>query len=333
MTAAVSPQDVRLAAIRLKGHVVRTPMVPSAEFSDRVGRTVWVKAENMQHGGSFKFRGALNALLQLSSEQRSRGVIGASSGNHGVALALAGHRLNIPVTVVLPADAPMAKRRTIEHLGATIVTYDRAEGGRDALVQIEANRQRLTVIPSAEHRHVVAGAGTAAVEMLEAVPGLAAILVPVGGGGLAAGSALAAPGVEVIGVEPAVADDTSRSIRAGRQVRIDAPLTIADGLGHTIPPDFTFRINNRLLADVITVPEPAIADAMAYLWRHFGVKAEPSGAVALAGLVQTHRLPSGPIGVVVSGGNVDWDTYKSLLTSSIVRTDPYEPEPAVSLLH
>lgn len=207
----------------------------------------------------------------------------------------------------------------------TVITYDRREDGRDAIVQMEANRRGLTVVPSAEHRWVIAGAGTVAMEMMRQVPSLRVILVPIGGG-LAAGSAIAATGgTVVVGVEPAVADDTARSIRTGQKVRIPAPVTIADGLGHTTPPDVTLDINKRMLADVLTVPEPAIADAMTYLWRHWQLKAEPSGAVAFAGLVQAQRLPGGgPVGVVLSGGNVDWAIYQNLLTSSMVRTDPYD---------
>ncbi|MFF8432835.1 threonine ammonia-lyase [Streptomyces bacillaris] len=329
----LSRHEVYRSAERLRGRVVETPLLPSADFSDRMGRTVLVKAENMQHGGSFKYRGALNALMSLSLDRRSRGVIAASSGNHGLALALAGEQLRVPVTVVLPEDAPLAKRRAIEQLGATVIPYDRREGGRDAVVQVEAHRHGLAVIPSAEHRAVITGAGTLALEMLRAAPNLRAILVPLGGGALAAGTALVGTGVEVIGVEPAVADDTHRSIREGRIVRIPAPLTIADGLDHTAPPDLTFKINRRLLTDVITVPEPAIADAMTYLWRHWGLKAEPSGAVALAGVVQAvERLPRGPVGVVLSGGNVDWHNYQSLLASSMGRTDPYD-QPAVPVPH
>ncbi|MFG2408773.1 threonine/serine dehydratase [Streptomyces brevispora] len=333
MTAKMSRQDVYLAAARLKGRVVETPMLTSTEFSDRIGRQVFVKAENMQHGGSFKFRGAMNALMSMSSRQRELGVIGASSGNHGLALALAGSRLRVPVTVVLPEDAPLAKRRAIEQLRATVISYDRREGGRDAIVQMEANRCGLTVVPSAEHRWIITGAGTVAVEMMRQAPDLRAILVPVGGGGLAAGTAMAATGIEVIGVEPATADDTARSIHTGQKVRIPAPVTIADGLGHTTPPDLTLSINKRLLANVVTVPEPAIADAMTYLWRHWGLKAEPSGAVAFAGLVRAlDRLPHGPVGVVLSGGNVDWHTYQSLLDISMVRTDPYDSQPALPVL-
>ncbi|MFE2936588.1 threonine/serine dehydratase [Streptomyces sp. NPDC059278] len=201
----VSREDIFLAAGRLRGKVVDTPLLSSKGFDSLVNRRVLVKAETMQHGGSFKFRGAMHALGVLESEQRRRGVIGASSGNHGLALALAGQQMRVPVTVVLPEDAPVAKRRAIEHYGARIITYDRREGGRDILVEHEARLRKLTVIPSAEHPAVIAGAGTVALDMLRRQQDLRAIFVPVGGGGLAAGTALAVPShVQVIGVEPAV---------------------------------------------------------------------------------------------------------------------------------
>ncbi|MFF8618243.1 threonine/serine dehydratase [Streptomyces sp. NPDC015350] len=325
----ITQRDVARVAERLRGQVVETPLLSNAEFDQLMKRPIFVKAENMQRGGSFKFRGALHALSVLSAEQRRRGVIGASSGNHGLALALAGRQQRVPVTVVLPKDAPEAKRRAIEHHGARILAYDRREGTRDIIVAEEARLRKLAVIPSAEHPSVIAGAGTVALEMLRRQRDLRTIVVPVGGGGLAAGTALAVPPhVQVIGVEPATADDTRRSVRCGHRVQIDAPVTIADGLGHTRPPELTFKINQLRLNDVIVASEQSIADSMAYLWRHYGLKAEPSGAVALAGLLtHTSRMPlDGAIGVVVSGGNVDWAVYETLLRPALVRTDPY-PKP------
>ncbi|MFE4755419.1 threonine/serine dehydratase [Streptomyces mirabilis] len=306
----------------LRGVTVRTPMVISSAVDERLGRRVWVKAENQQLTGSFKVRGAYNALVRLSD--RHQGVIGASSGNHGAALALAARLHQVPAIVVIPDDAPVVKRLAIEALGAQIVTYDRHRGRRDALVQELAHRHRLAVVPSANDARIIAGAGTVAWEMLQEVPDLAAMLVPVGGGGLAAGTALTATGhnphLQVFGVEPAVADDTLRSLRAGRLTPIPPPTTIADGLGHAEPARVPFQINQRLLADVITVPEDAIADAMALLWRHYHLVAEPSGAVAFAGLLQAaDRLPDGPVGVVLSGGNVDWTAYRTLVDIAMER--------------
>jgi threonine dehydratase len=320
----MSSVEVLDAVDRLRGIAVRTPMLTSTAVDVLVGRRVWVKAENFQRTGSFKLRGAYNAVACLDPARRAPGVIAASSGNHAQALALAAHLHEIPATVVIPADAPAAKQEAIDALGARIVSYDRHRQRRDSIVHRISDRDGLTIVPSANDRTVIAGAGTVGWEMLQEVHDLAAILVPVGGGGLAAGIALAASGqpVKVIGVEPAVADDTLRSLRAGRPVPIPPPITIADGLGHTEPASLPFEINRQLLADVITVSEQDIAEAMAYLWRHYRSAAEPSGAVAFAGLLQAaDHLPDGPVGVVLSGANVDWPAYRSLLDIAMQRAE------------
>ncbi|GHC14640.1 serine/threonine dehydratase [Streptomyces albogriseolus] len=324
------------AVENLRGVAVRTPMLTSEAFNEQIGRQVWLKAENQQRTGSFKFRGAYNALALVSAPDRSRGVICASSGNHAAALALAARHFGVPAIVVVPKDLPAAKRQATEALGARIVTYDRLSGRRDALVHQIAHRHGLTIVPSANHPNVIAGAGTVGWEMLQEAPDLAALLVPVGGGGLAAGTALAAsghdPSLQVFGVEPALADDTHRSLRVGQLISIPPPATIADGLGHSEPARIPFEINQRLLADVVTVPEEAISEAMAHLYRHFRLVVEPSGAVAFAGLLQAlKRLPDGPVGVVVSGGNVDWNTYRTQLDIAITRME--SPPHAAAVLH
>ncbi|WP_405540658.1 pyridoxal-phosphate dependent enzyme [Streptomyces sp. NBC_00075] len=324
------------AVDNLRGIAVRTPMLTSAALNEQLGRTVWVKAENQQLTGSFKLRGAYNALALMDAETRSRGVVGASSGNHAAALALAAHRLEVPVTVVVPENLPSVKRQAIEDLGARIVPYGRLAGRRDALVHEIADRGGLTIVPSANDEQVIAGAGTVGWEMLQEHPDLTALVVPVGGGGLAAGTALAAsahnPGPRVFGAEPATADDTHRSLQAGRRISIAPPRTIADGLGHTEPARIPFHINQRLLAGVVTVPEGAISEAMAHLWRLFRLVAEPSGAVAFAGLLHAlGRLPDGPVGVVVSGGNVDWNTYKTQVDTAMTRWET--PLHAAAVLH
>ena len=322
----VTSDNVLMAMEVLRREAVRTPMVTSTVIDEIVGRRVWVKDETNQRTGSFKFRGAYYAVAKANSDQRKAGFIAGSSGNHAQALALAAHLHDTSATVVIPSDAPASKRSAIEAFGARIVTYDRHRDRREALVQQLAYRSGLTVVPSSNHRAVIAGAGTVAWEMLQEINDLVALFVPVGGGGLAAGSALAAlghnPRLRVIGVEPATADDTHRSIKSGRLTPIPPPDTIADGLRHTEPALIPFEINKSLLHDVVTVPERAIADAMAYLWRYYRTAAEPSGAVALAGLLQAaHRLPDGPVGVVVSGGNVDWPAYRTLLDIAMDRTE------------
>lgn len=332
----ISIHDVLNAADRLRKVAIRTPMLTSAALNEQLGRPVWVKAENQQLTGSFKLRGAYNALATLDPQDRRRGVVGASSGNHATALARAAQLFQVSAVVVVPADLPEVKRRAITDLGARIVSYDRRSGRRDALVHQLAHENGLAIVPSANAEQVIAGAGTVGWEMLEEIPTLTALLVPVGGGGLAAGTAVAAaghdPSLKVFGVEPAEADDTFRSLSVGQLISIPPPVTIADGLGHSEPARIPFEINQRLLADVVTVPEEAIAEAMAYLFRHFRLVAEPSGAVAFAGLLHARdRLPPGPVGVVVSGGNVDWHTYRAQLDHTMTRTET--PPHAAAVLH
>ncbi|MFE9553106.1 threonine/serine dehydratase [Streptomyces sp. NPDC006703] len=322
--SVMTSHHVLLAAEGLRHIAVRTPMIHSAAVDAAFGRRVLIKAENLQRTGSFKFRGAHYALSALSPGERRRGVVAASSGNHAQALALAAHLLKAPATVVIPADTPTVKVEAIEALGARIIRYDRHGERRDMIVHHLAYRDGLTIIPSANHASVIAGAGTVAWEMLQEAPDLAAILVPVGGGGLAAGTALAASAhgsnVAVVGVEPEGADDTRRSLHVGRIISIPTVSTIADGLRHNAPAPLPFDINRRLLADVVTVTEEQIGDAMATLWRHYRTAAEPSGATAFAGLHSAaDQLPDGPIGVILSGGNADWSTYRMLLDLSMER--------------
>ncbi|MEV3872244.1 threonine/serine dehydratase [Streptomyces sp. NPDC049906] len=324
--ALLTSHDVLAAADRIHHLVARTPLLTSAAVDERLGREVVVKAENMQLTGSFKIRGAFNAVAALPPGARGAGIVGASSGNHGLALALAGRHFGAPVTVVIPADAPETKVQGIKALGATIVTYDRTTGQRDEIVHDLSKRYSLSVVPSSDSHPVIAGAGTAALDLLRERPDLAAILVAVGGGGLAAGTCLAASDREtktsVYGVEPEAADDTHRSLLAGHRVAIPVPSTIADGLGHTQPGALTFEVNRRLLTGVVTVPEELIADSMAFLWRHYRTTAEPSGAVAFAGLLHAAgRLPPGPVGVILSGGNVDWPRFHTLLDTTTIRED------------
>lgn len=320
----MSPQSVRYAAENLRGVAVRTPLLTSATFNAKVGRQIVIKAENQQRTASFKLRGAYNALVTLPESAREAGVIAASSGNHAQALALAGQLLRTTVTVVIPADAPAAKVDAIRGLGARIVTYDRANGRRDAIVQQIAGEKGYTIIPSSDHPAVIAGAGTVAWEMIQDVQDLAAIVVQIGGGGLAAGTVLAAkalnPRLKVFGVEPATGNDMHLSVRAGRIVPIPPPTTIADGVRHTQPSRLPFAIIRSRIADVITVPDGDIVDAMAYLWSDYRTITEPTGALALAGVLRArNRLPDGLIGVVASGGNVDWSSYRMLLDTAMER--------------
>jgi threonine dehydratase len=310
--------DIYEAQRRLRGVATLTPVLSSPALDDRVGRTVVCKAEALQRAGSFKFRGAYNAVASLNGASRRRGVIGASSGNHAQALALVGRLLGAPVTVVVPQDAPVVKVNGARSLGASIVTYNRGRDDRDEITASLAATNGYSIIPSASHPLVMAGAGTVARELLAQAPGLAAILVPVGGGGLAAGVAVAvkavSPAIAVIGVEPETGADTAASLQAGRVVTLSAvPDTISDGLRHTSPAALPWEVNRLLLDDVITVTDDQIVQAMQWAFDHLNTVAEPSGAVALA--AAAHRgLPSGPAGVVISGGSVDFATFRALLS-------------------
>jgi len=244
-------------------------------------------------------------------------VVGASSGNHAQALALAGRLLAVPVTVVVPRDAPAAKVSGARLLGARVVTYDRHRDDRDEITASLAAEHGYSVVPSANHPAVMAGAGTVALELLRQAPGLTTILVPVGGGGLAAGTAVAAKDINrditVIGVEPESGADTAASLRAGHPVTLPAvPDTIADGLRHTSPAGLPWEVNNMLLDDVVTVTDRHIVQAMRWAFDHLKIVTEPSGAAALAALTRP-GLPPGPAGVVISGGSIDFGTFGALM--------------------
>ncbi|MFI5987458.1 threonine/serine dehydratase [Streptomyces sp. NPDC051555] len=321
MTLPITPAAVRTAARALDGIAVRTPHLSVTALNDATAATVIVKAENFQRTGSFKLRGAYHHAASLPAEARARGIIGASSGNHAQALALVGRLLDAPATVVIPSDAPRAKVEGVVSLGAEIVTYDRSYGDRDALVADLAEERGLSVIPSANSAHVMAGAGTAALELLTEHPEITTLLVPVGGGGLAAGTAVIAkdlrPDIRVVGVEPHTAADTLASLRAGHRVSLEeVPRTVADGLGHTIPSELPWQVNSLLLDDVVTVTDDEITYAMGYAFAHLKCVVEPSGAVALAAVLANRPDVAGQtVGVVVSGGGVDLRVFHDLTST------------------
>jgi threonine dehydratase len=321
MTAALplTAADIYQAQRRLRGAASTTPALSSPALDDAVGRSVVCKAEALQRTGSFKFRGAYNAIASLSPATRRRGVVGASSGNHAQALALAGRLLAAPVTVVVPHDAPAAKVNGARSLGAHVVTYDRHRDDRDEITACLAAKHGYSVVPSASHRPVMAGAGTVALELLRQAPQLATIVVPVGGGGLAAGTAVAAkhvsPDITVIGVEPGSGSDTAASLRAGHRVTLPmVPDTIADGLRHTSPAELPWEVNKMMLDDVITVTDGHIVQAMRLAFDHLKIVTEPSGAAALAALGRP-GLPPGPVGVIISGGSTDVGAFGALMAS------------------
>jgi threonine dehydratase len=267
--------------------------------------------------GAFKFRGAYNAASRLTPEQLSRGIAAYSSGNHAQAVALAARELGGTAVIVMPEDAPRSKRAATAGYGAEIVTYDRYAEDRVALAEALAAERGLALIPPYDHPHVMAGQGTAALELLEEAGELGALLAPVGGGGLIAGSATAAkalhPGIRIVGVEPEAGDDTKRSLEAGRRVTIPVPRTIADGQALHTPGELTFSVNRRLVDAIALVGDDEIRDAMRFLFEHLKIVVEPSGATPLAALL-SGRVADLPdrVGVIVSGGNVDAERFAEL---------------------
>ncbi|MFD0419370.1 threo-3-hydroxy-L-aspartate ammonia-lyase [Streptomyces sp. NPDC127108] len=309
-TPPVTLDDVRDAAARLKGVAHRTPVLRSRTLDARVGAEVFLKCENQQRVGAFKFRGAYNAVSRLSPEQLAKGIASFSSGNHAQAVALAARELGSGAVIVMPEDTPASKRAAAEGYGAEIVTYDRYTGDREAIGATLAAERGLALIPPYEHPHIIAGQGTAALELVEEVGELDLLLVPVGGGGLIAGSATAvkglSDGVRVVGVEPEAGDDTKRSLAAGHRVTIPVPRTIADGQAAEIPGELTFSINRRLVDDIALVSDDDIRDAMRFAFERLKTVLEPSGATALAAALsgRVDRVPP-RVGIILSGGNVD----------------------------
>ena len=309
--------DVRRAAARLDGVAHRTPVVRSRTLDERTGAAVRLKPENLQRIGAFKFRGAYNTIAQL---ERVRGVVTASSGNHAQAVALSAALHDLPATILMPEDAPASKAAATEGYGATIVRYDRYADDREALLRERAEQDGLTIVHPYDDERIMAGQGTAALELIEDGGELDALLVPVGGGGLIAGCATAAtalcPGVRVIGVEPAASDDTARSFAAGERVSVPPPRTIADGQQLDIPGERTFPVVRERVAAVVTVTDAEIVDAMRFAFERLKLVLEPSGASALAALLHGRADVAGArTGVVLSGGNVDVDRFRSLTAS------------------
>jgi threonine dehydratase len=314
----VTLDDVRAAAARIKGAAHRTPVLRSRTLDALVGAEVFFKCENFQRAGAFKFRGAYNAVSRLSAEQRARGVTAFSSGNHAQAIALAARELGTTATVLMPEDAPASKQSAAAGYGAEVVTYDRYRADRAALARTLADERDLTLIPPYDHPDVIAGQGTATLELVEEVGPLDALLVPVGGGGLIAGSATAATGLQhrirVIGVEPEAGDDTRRSLESGERVRIPVPRTVADGLATETPGELTFSINRRLVDGVVVARDEEILEAMRLAFECLKIVIEPSGAVGLAALLAGRVAPPARrIGVLLSGGNIGTRRFADLL--------------------
>lgn len=312
MTDLVLPTagDVRAAAERLRGAANTTPVLTSRTLNERTGATVFLKAESFQRGGAFKFRGAYNAISRLSPEERARGVLTYSSGNHAQAIALSGRLLGAPTLVVMPDDAPGAKIDGTRGYGAEVVLYDRHARSREEIAGEIQREREMTIIPPYDHPDVIAGQGTAALELIAETGPLDVVMTPCGGGGLLSGTALAAksasPGVRVIGVEPALADDATRSFRTGELHTVHNPPTIADGLRTPSLGRYTFPLVRAHVDEMRTATEEGIVEAMRFLWTRMKFVVEPSGAVPVAALLADPEAFRGlRVGIVITGGNVD----------------------------
>lgn len=302
--------SISAAAETLHSIAHRTPCITSRTLDRITGKRVVLKCENFQRAGAFKFRGAYNALSRLSLEQRQQGVIAFSSGNHAQGVALAAQLLGIPAVICMPDDAPAVKRAATEAYGAEIQIYNRLTDDREAFTRAIAEQRGLALIPPYDHPDIIAGAGTAAYELLQDYPEIDTLLVPIGGGGLISGSAIAAhglrPDLTVYGVEPHDADDTARSLRQGQRVHIAPPQTIADGLRITMPGALTFPIIQQHVHDVLLVDDRMIKAAIRFALLRLKLVIEPSAAVVLAALLEG-VVPSNSqvVGAIISGGNLD----------------------------
>jgi threo-3-hydroxy-L-aspartate ammonia-lyase len=314
---AVTYSDVAAAARMLAGRAHRTPVITSRTVDARSGARVFFKCENLQRGGAFKFRGAYHALARLAPDAQRRGVVAYSSGNHAQAVALAGRILGIPVTLVMPADAPPVKIEATRGYGAQVVLYDRVREDREAIAARLADGRGLTLIPPFNHPHIVAGQGTAAKELIEETGPLDVLLVPCGGGGLLSGCAIAAealaPGIRVIGVEPAAGDDVKRSFESGTIQTVLNPDTIADGARTSAPGSITFPLIMHHVADMLTVEDRELLRTLWLIWERLKLVVEPTGALGAAALLENKLDARGlRVGVVLSGGNAEFSQLAAL---------------------
>lgn len=307
----ISFEDVQRAATRLAGVAHRTPVFTSRTVNRLTGFEVFFKAENMQRGGAFKFRGAYNTLNQLSAAEKKRGVVAYSSGNHAQGVAYAAKLLNIPATIVMPTDAPQSKLDATRGYGAKVVLHNRQTEDRAAIADEISRKTGAVIIPPFDHPHIMAGQGTVGLELMQDIPDLDVLVTPVGGGGLLSGCATVAktvnPAARVFGVETERSNDWWQSVRAGERIKIDPPDTIADGMRTQQPGVLTFAVVQALVEDILLVSEQEVLDAVRMLLMRLKILAEPTGAVAPAAVLSGKLdAPRGSkVGVVISGGNVD----------------------------
>ena len=318
MDLSINYADIEAAAARLAGTAHRTPVATSHTANQRTGAQLFFKCENLQRMGAFKFRGAYNALSQFTPEQRRAGVVAFSSGNHAQAIALSGRLLGIPATILMPNDAPQMKVDATRGYGAEVQLYDRYKENREVIGRKLADERGMTLIPPFDHPHVMAGQGTAALELIEDAGPLDVLLVCVGGGGLISGCAVAAkhalPQCRVIGVEPEAGNDVQQSLRRGEIVHIDVPRTIADGAQTQAPGRFTFPVIRALVDDVLTVTDRHLVSTMRFFAERMKMVVEPTGCLAAAAVLEGLLDVRGQrVGIIISGGNVDVDRYAELL--------------------
>jgi len=318
---AISFADVQSAARVLAGVANRTPVLTSRTINRLTGYQVYFKCENLQRIGAFKFRGAYNALSRLSEAEKAQGVITHSSGNHAQGIALAAKLLGIAATIVMPTDAPQAKLDATRGYGAEVVLYDRQQQERSEVSGRLAREQNLVFVPPYDHPHIMAGQGTAGLELLQDVLDLDVLVTPVGGGGLLSGCATAAralkPDIRIFGVETELSNDWQQSFARNERVKIAPPATIADGMRTQQPGALTWPVVRRLVNDILLVSEAQVIDTLKFLLFRMKILAEPTGAVAPAAVLQKMVGPPGSrVGVVVSGGNMDAGVLASLLSSS-----------------
>ena len=314
--------DIEAAAARLKGVAHRTPVITSRTLDALVGAKVYLKAENLQRMGAFKFRGGYNAVNSLTDAERARGVVAFSSGNHAQAVALAAKLHGCAATIVMPADAPASKLDATRGYGATVITYDRYTEDRAEVARTVVERSGAALIPPFNYWPVMAGQGTAALELIQDVPEpLDALIVCTGGGGFVSGCAIAAthltPGIRVYASEPERGNDIEQSLAAGRIISIDVPRTICDGQQTQACGELTFEVMRALLAGVLTVPDPVVVQVMRFAFERLKLVLEPSGANALAALLHNRdRFKGQRVGVTLSGGNISAERFTALMTGA-----------------
>ncbi len=315
---SVTPANLLEAEKIIEGHAHRTPVLTSSQANQLTGAQIYFKCENFQRMGAFKFRGAYNAISHLTAEQKQRGVVAFSSGNHAQAMALAGKELGVSVTIVMPHDAPAAKLAATRGYGAEVIIYNRQTEDREAIAAKLADERGLSVIPPFNHPHVIAGQGTSALELFREVGELDYLFVCTGGGGLLSGCALAAhhmaPDCVVYGVEPEAGNDVQQSLRSGERVSIPVPATIADGAQTQCVGELTFPIIRNYVKDILIVSDQQLCNQMRFFMERMKMVVEPTGCLAASAVMQGNLPLKGKrVGVIISGGNVDAVSYTDFI--------------------